>query len=58
LEGEREVLSTLERIDDDLAQAKLASPILVVVGQVVGWAKEHRELLQRVVTSKAGRHQA
>ncbi|QQS07438.1 MAG: uroporphyrinogen-III C-methyltransferase [Fibrobacterota bacterium] len=58
LEGEREVLSTLERIDEDLAQAKLASPILVVVGQVVGWAKEHRELLQRVVTSKAGRHQA
>lgn len=58
VEGEREVLSTLERIDEEISQAGLVSPILVIVGRVVGWASEHRELLQRVVTSKAGRHQA
>lgn len=56
LSSEREVLATLSDIDERIARAGLASPILVVVGKVVGWAREHRELLERVVTSAHGSH--
>lgn len=38
---ESAVFSTLDRIDQDLSAAGLGSPLMVVVGKVVGWAADH-----------------
>jgi uroporphyrinogen III methyltransferase/synthase len=48
---EREVLATLSDLDQKIIEAGLKSPILVVVGAVVGWAKENRSLLDHVLTA-------
>jgi uroporphyrin-III C-methyltransferase len=48
---ECEVLATLSDLDQKIREAGLKSPILVVVGAVVGWAKENRSLLDHVLTA-------
>jgi uroporphyrin-III C-methyltransferase / precorrin-2 dehydrogenase / sirohydrochlorin ferrochelatase len=50
-DGEREVLATLSDLDARIREAGLRSPILVVVGAVVGWAAENRGLLDHVLTA-------
>lgn len=48
---EREVLAPLSDLDGRIREAGLRSPLLVVVGAVVGWAKENRALLDHVLTA-------
>jgi uroporphyrin-III C-methyltransferase/precorrin-2 dehydrogenase/sirohydrochlorin ferrochelatase len=47
---EREVLATLSDLDEKIHAAGLRSPLLVVVGAVVGWAREHRAAPDHVLT--------
>ena len=47
---EREVLATLSDLDEKIHAAGLRSPLLVVVGAVVGWAREHRPAPDHVLT--------
>ncbi len=48
------VFSTLDKIDQDLARAGLASPMMVVVGKVVGWAAQHAPDAARLHTLGRG----
>lgn len=47
----RDVLATLADLDDRIREAGLVSPILVVVGAVVGWAGRNRDALEHTLTS-------
>lgn len=48
---EREVLATLSDLDERIREAKLESPVLVVVGAVAGWAAGNRAVLDHVLTA-------
>ncbi len=51
--AERSLRTTLQDIDRDLAESGLESPLMVVVGRVVGWAGEH-PLSERTLTRGRG----
>ncbi|MCB9496468.1 MAG: uroporphyrinogen-III C-methyltransferase [Fibrobacteria bacterium] len=48
------VFSTLDGIDTDLERSRMASPLIVVVGEVAGWAQAHPELAARLHTAPRG----
>jgi len=48
---QREVFATLADLDERIREAGLASPVLVVVGAVVEWARANRSALGRILTS-------
>jgi len=51
---EAKLVSTLGEIDSDLAASGLKSPLMVVVGKVVGWAQEHAPEAARTLTAGRG----
>ncbi len=48
------LFSTLHAIDSDLAASGLHSPLMVVVGKVVGWSSLHRPQTDRILTRGRG----
>lgn len=51
---EASLFSNLGDIDRDLAASGLESPLMVVVGKVVGWAREHAPEAARTLTAGRG----
>lgn len=52
--AQRVLHSTLERIDVDLVASGMASPLIVVVGDVAGWAKDNPGAAGRLFTAPRG----